>query len=81
MLPIASGVTAKASFDYQNLMTQRQLYLLIILFVLVVIALLDVLVGPSFLPFSEVLSVFTGPDTSVSPTTRVIVHEIRMPMT
>jgi iron complex transport system permease protein len=81
MLSIASGVTEKASLDYQNLMARRLIYLLIILFVLVVVALFDVLIGPSFLPFSEVLSVFTGPDASVSLTTRVIVHEIRMPMT
>ena len=81
MLSIASGATPKAGLDYQALVTRRLFFLLIILCVLLVVVVLDVLVGPAFLPFGDVLSVFTGPDASVSPTTRVIVHEIRLPMT
>ncbi|RLA09496.1 MAG: hypothetical protein DRQ59_13125, partial [Gammaproteobacteria bacterium] len=45
MLSIASGVTAKASLDYQDLMARRLIYLLIILSVLIVAALFDVLIG------------------------------------
>ncbi len=81
MSSIASGVSPKDGLDYQALVARRLAWLGVILSVLLVVAFFDVLIGPAFLPFGEVLAVFTAPDAAVSPTTRVIVHEIRLPMT
>lgn len=81
MVSIASAATADSSAIYQKMMKRRLLYLLFTSLALLAAALFDVLVGPAFLPFADVLSVFTGPDSAVSPTTRIIVYEIRLPMT
>lgn len=48
---------------------------------LALVVVLDILVGPAFLAFGEVVAALVLPASQVDPTVHVIVHAVRLPMT
>jgi iron complex transport system permease protein len=71
---------APDSPDYRALMARRMLWLGTSLAVLAALVVTDILTGPAMLNVGDVLSALFTPDRS-DPMVRVIVHDIRLPMT
>jgi len=72
--------TSLASLDYLSTMRRRVAVLLATLVVLGLTLVTDILVGPAFLAFGDVVGALVLPESQVDPTVHIIVHEIRLPM-
>ncbi len=70
-----------AAAQYDALHRKRLTFLALTGVVLAVVAVADLLVGPALLPLSDVLSTLVAPTSGGDPTVRVIVWNIRLPMT
>lgn len=70
-----------ATRDYAALVRRRWQRLLAAAGVLATTVVADILIGPAFLPFRDVIAALLLPADSVGATVHVIVHEIRLPMT
>lgn len=75
------SLTASDSSSYRTLVRRRSLTLVASAAVLALTLIVDILVGPAFLGFLDVLAALILPENQVDATVHVIVHEIRLPMT
>jgi len=66
---------------YVRLVNRRIGWLMAMAGLLFIAIVADILVGPAFLNVLDVLVALFAPDLSTDPTTKVIVHSIRLPMT
>ena len=74
-------VLETGSSSYSALSRRRSAVLVAATAVLAFVVVLDILVGPAFLAFTDVVAALVLPETQVDPTVHVIVHAIRLPMT
>ena len=75
------AVTEIGAPAYTALTKRRALVLTAAVAVLALVVVLDILVGPAFLAFADVVGALILPESRVDPTVHVIVHAIRLPMT
>lgn len=75
------SLTLSDNVSYRTLVRRRGLTLLAAAAVLALTVVVDILVGPAFLGFLDVLAALVLPENQVDATVHVIVHEIRLPMT
>ncbi len=66
--------------NYQALMARRLTWLFGGVVLLVISSIADILIGPAFLNVGDVVMALFSPD-SAAPMVRIIVHDIRLPMT
>ncbi|WP_282610704.1 iron ABC transporter permease [Pelagibius sp. Alg239-R121] len=69
------------TLTYVALVRRRSLILFSAAIALTLVVVIDILVGPAFLAFGDVVSALVLPASQVDPTVHVIVREIRLPMT
>lgn len=74
-------VLETGSSSYSALTRRRSVILVAAAAVLAFVVVLDILVGPAFLAFTDVVAALILPEAQVDPTVHVIVHAIRLPMT
>lgn len=75
------AVSHSSPSAYAALTRRRSVLLAGSLAVLACVVVVDILVGPAFLAFSDVVAALVLPEARVDPTVHVIVHAIRLPMT
>ncbi len=75
------ALSESAAPDYSALTRRRALTLAGAAVALALVVVLDILVGPAFLAFDEVVAALVLPASQVDPTVHVIVHAVRLPMT